>query len=154
LAANLLPAVFAAGSSACILLYHKSSALLPAIAILSQILTFAVALVARVKLISDDLSNKAIEAMQLEADITITEYKRMLIEQENKHISKTIALEKERNELLQQKLEENQRELVGNSLYIHQKNKLLADLKTQMRDMDTLLSGCQAPKFLRIYNRH
>ncbi|RYD89125.1 MAG: hypothetical protein EOP54_26105 [Sphingobacteriales bacterium] len=82
------------------------------------------------------MKQKAVEAIQLEADITVTEYKRLLIEEENKNIMLTIALEKERNDLLEQRLEANQRELMGNSLYIHQKNRLLADLKEHMQEMD------------------
>ncbi len=50
----------------------------------------------------------------------------------------SMELEKNRNDLLQQKLEVNERELVGNSLYIHQKNKLLADLRYQIRDIGQL----------------
>jgi hypothetical protein len=148
LAANFLPMIFTASVSVYILLYSVSATLLPEIAILSQILTFAVALVARIKIVNEDLKAKAIEAIQLENSITITEYKRLLVEEENKNITLTMQLEKEKNEQLQQRLEENQRELVGNSLYIHQKNRLLADLKTQMQDMDTLYPDTK-PEALR-----
>lgn len=144
LAANILPVLLVACTSVYILLYDVSGPLLPETAILSQILTFAVALVARIKMINDDLKAKAIEAVQLEADVTIADYQRLLTEQENKHITLTVALEKEKNELLQQRLEANQRELVGNSLYIHQKSKLLADLKTHMDDIDTLYPHADA----------
>jgi DNA-binding transcriptional MerR regulator len=138
LAAHFLPVLFVAGSSTFILMYGRGSTLLPEIAILSQIFTFAVALVARVKLINEDLKAKAILAIQLKADVTVAEYKRLLAEGENKNITLTMELEREKNEQLQQRLEANQRELVGNSLYIHQKNKVLADLTTQMQDMQAM----------------
>ncbi len=138
LIANLIPALIAATISVYVLRYDTASYLLAEMAVLSQLFTFAAALVARIKVINDDLKSKEIEAIQLEKDVTVTEYKRLLIEQENKHITLTMELEKEKNELLQQRLEANQRELVGNSLYIHQKNKLLSDLKLQIEDIDHL----------------
>ncbi len=143
LAAYLLPIIFTAGASVYILLYKFSSPVLPPLAIISQIFTFAVALVARIKLINDDLKKKEIEAVKLEADMTVAEYKRLLAEEENKNITLTMALEKERNDQLQQRLEVNERQLVGNSLYIHQKNKLLSDLKTQIADMGNLNSNAR-----------
>jgi hypothetical protein len=150
LAANLLPVVFTACTSVYILIYTSAGALLPQTATLSQILTFAVALVARIKLINEDLKAKEIEAIQLENDITVTDFKRRLMEEENKNITLTMELEKEKNELLQQRLEANQRELVGNSLYIHQKNKLLADLKLQIQDMDALYPNARPGAFKSI----
>lgn len=140
LAANLLPLLFTACISVYILIYTAAGPLLPEIAILSQIFTFAVALVARIKLINEELQAKKIEAIQLENDIELNEVRRLLIEEENKNINLTMQLEKEKNEELQQKLEANQRELVGNSLYIHQKNKLLADLKLQIEDIGSFSS--------------
>jgi DNA-binding CsgD family transcriptional regulator len=134
LMANLLPMVFIAATSITIL-GHAAIPFLPAIAILSQILTFAMALVSRLKITNDELKAKEIKAIKLESEITIREYKNTLIEQENINKALTIELEKERNEVLQRQLEANQRELVGNSLYIHQKNKLLAELKTHMGDI-------------------
>jgi len=131
LAAILLPVIFTALQSGYIIIYEKTSPLFPVIAVLSQILTFAVALVARVKLINEDLHEKALRAVKLENE-------RLLMEQENMIITLSIELEKERNAKLQHTLEANQRELVGNSVYIHQKNKLLADLKIQVKDIGAL----------------
>ncbi|OOQ56523.1 7TM diverse intracellular signaling domain-containing protein [Mucilaginibacter pedocola] len=148
LAANLLPLVFTVCTSVYILLYTFAGSLLPQMAILSQILTFAVALVARIKLVNEELKEKEIHAIQLANDIELTEIKGRLIEEENKNITLTMQLEKEKNEQLQQKLEANQRELVGNSLYIHQKNKLLAELRNQMQDIDTLLPDAK-PETIR-----
>lgn len=138
LVANLPPAFFAATASVHILQYNEPGLILPALAILSQIITFAVALVARIKLIDEDLKAKEIRASQLEADIKVTEYVCLLIEQENRNIALTMALEKEKNSTLQQHLATNQRELVGKNLYIDQKNRLLADVKEQINDIDLL----------------
>lgn len=138
LAAIFIPCAFTACTSAYILIYNANSPVLPAIAILSQILTFAVALVARVKLINEDLHNKAIEAIRLETTNTIIANERLLMEQENAIITLSMALEKEHNMLLQASLEANQRELMGKSVYILQKNQLLADLKTQVKDISAL----------------
>jgi DNA-binding CsgD family transcriptional regulator len=140
LIANLLPAVFAIGASVHNLVYSESSTILPTLAILSQIFTFAVALVARIKLINDDLNRKAEEAMKLQMEMTAASYERLLIDQRNVHMKLTMEMEKEKNELLQQKLETNQRELMGNSLHIHQKNKILSDLKAQLQHIDPLNS--------------
>jgi DNA-binding CsgD family transcriptional regulator len=138
LIANLVPTIIAATVSIYVLKYDTANPFLAEMAVLSQMFTFAVALIARIKVINEDLKSKEIEAIQLEKEITVTEYQRLLIEQENKHITLTMELEKEKNELLQQRLEANQRELVGNSLYIHQKNKLLSDLKLHIEDIDHL----------------
>jgi hypothetical protein len=68
-----------------------------------------------------------------------------LIEQENQLIITNIEEEKNRNDVLRQKLEANERELVGNSLYIHQKNKLLADLRYQIKDIGQLYPNAKHP---------
>jgi len=137
LAANLLPAFFAFGASLSNLIYGVNSPIMPTLAILSQIFTFAVALVARVKLMNADLNARMEETMQLKIKMTTEAYERLLVEQKNQHMMETMALEQEKNELLLQKLEANQRELVGNSLHMHQKNKLLSDLKTQVQNIDS-----------------
>jgi len=136
LAAYLLPMALTGAASVYVILYQDASEFLPEAAIISQIFTFAIALVARIKLISDELKNKEIEAIKLASNIKVAQYRHLLIEEENKNISLTVALEKERNHQLQQKLEANQRELMGNSLYIQQKNKLLADLSQKMHKVD------------------
>lgn len=149
LLANLLPMILTAATSIYIL-RNGSNRILPVLAILSQIFTFAMALVARLKFINDDLKAQQIESIKREKDITVIEYQRLLAEEENKTIMLTIAFEKERNELLQKQLEANQRELIGNSLYIHQKNKLLADLKTHVGDVNSLDTNADPEVFKNI----
>lgn len=138
LMANVLPLIFAAGASVYAILKHAVSPVLSELAILSQILTFGVALVARIKLVTEELNAKRLEAVRLEAYIQITENQRLLMEQENKLIVNAINAEKNRNDLLQQKLEANQREMIGNNVYMYQKNTLLAELTKQIKDIDQL----------------
>ena len=143
LMATMFPILFAAGTAVYFIIndtpnYEDNTSLLPEIAIISQIVTFTVALIARIRTINDELSAKGQEIARMEADILQNQHNRWLIERENEQISQTIQLEKDKNEQLQQKLDANNRELVSNSLYIHQKNKLLADLKKQLYDIDSL----------------
>jgi hypothetical protein len=150
LLANSLPIIFGACTAVYFIInstptYTNNASFLPEIAIISQIFTFAVALVARIRVVNDELKAKELEVGKLAADIALTEYKHMLIEKENEFIISAIQQEKDKNELLRQKLEINQRELVGNSLYIHQKNKLLADLKDQIQDIDDLYPHVKHP---------
>lgn len=148
LLANLPPATFTIAASSHILLYQQSSPIFPTLAILSQIFTFAVALVARIKFINNDLNSKAEEAMQLKMEMTSAAYERLLMEQKNLHMALMMELEQEKNELLQQKLEANQRTLAGNSLHLHQKTKLLSDLKTQLQNID-VTNPLGKPEILR-----
>ncbi|TDQ07393.1 7TM protein involved in diverse intracellular signaling [Pedobacter metabolipauper] len=148
LLANLIPLSFIAMASFYIIWYRESSQLLPEIAILSQILTFAVALVARIKVINEELTCKALEAITMKADLDELEYQRLLAEQQRTHAAIVMEIEQEKNELLQQKLEANQRELAGSSLHLHQKTKLLSDLKTQLRYIDPKMPHDQ-PEILK-----
>lgn len=150
LLANTLPMVLSAGIAVYFIVnsaptYTHTASILPELAILSQILTFAVALVARLRLVNEELKLKEQVAEKLETDIRASRNKSQLIEQENQLIITSIEQEKSRNDVLQQKLEANERELVGNSLYIHQKNKLLADLRYQIRDIGQLYPNAKHP---------
>jgi DNA-binding CsgD family transcriptional regulator len=150
LLANILPLLFIVGFASYYIVhsaptYLDNHLLLPEMAIFSQIFTFAVALLARVRVVNEELKIKESELEKLETDIAQATYKCELIEKENEVIAMTIQEEKDKNDLLQQKLEANQRELVGNSLYIHQKNKLLADLKDQLQDIDNLYPHVKHP---------
>ncbi|WP_147238723.1 7TM diverse intracellular signaling domain-containing protein [Mucilaginibacter hurinus] len=151
LSAYLLPMIFTSGAALYNIVYNAGSPYLPEAAIISQIFTLAIALVARVKIINEELRKKDIEAVQLAADVKLAEYQRLLAEEENKTINLTIALEKEHNQLLKQQLESNQRELMGNSLHLQQKNRLLADLTEKVHKMDagTLYANNEALKSIQ-----
>lgn len=149
--ANTLPIVFATGLAIYFIVnsaptYSNNSSLLPEIAIISQLITFTIVLISRIKTIHEELDAKGYEIARLETDIAQSRHHRWIIEKENEQISLAIQAEKDRNEQLQQKLDTNNRELVSNSLYIHQKNKLLDDLKKQLHDIDELYPAIKSIK--------
>lgn len=106
--------------------------LLPDLAIITQALMFSVALVARTKLIQQELIVRNAEALQHRFDMREMELSHQLTELENQKINADIRHEKTKNELLQQRLEINQRELASTTLYMVQKNELLANLKARL----------------------
>ncbi|HWB26291.1 MAG TPA: 7TM diverse intracellular signaling domain-containing protein [Chitinophagaceae bacterium] len=127
LLANVVPLVL----MVCITLFHIFISIdgindvwLPSLAILSQAFCFSVALVARTKLIQQDLNEKELEAQQLNFEV--------------QKISISMQVEKARSELLQERLEANQRELASTTMYMLQKNELLATLRTQIEELQRL----------------
>jgi hypothetical protein len=104
-------------------------------AIIAQSLGFSIALVARTRMIQNDLKTKEIETRQLEFDVRELTLTQRLIEVENEKINAEILHEKTMNEALQQRLEANQRELASTTLYIVQKNKMLSGLKGQIEEL-------------------
>lgn len=127
LLANVLPLVL----MVCVTLFHilvsvdsVDDVWLPAMAIVSQSFCFSVALVARTKLVQAELVAKQMEAQQLTFDV--------------QKISITMQVEKARNELLQERLDANQRELASATLYMLQKNELLANLRKQIEELQRL----------------
>ncbi|MCF0054634.1 7TM diverse intracellular signaling domain-containing protein [Dyadobacter sp. CY356] len=141
LVANFLPFVF----MLCTTIYHvfityndTSASLMPDFSIISQALVFSIALVTRTKSIQKELKVKEMEARQLEFDLKEIGLRQRLIELENQKINADIINEKIRNELLEERLEINQRELASTTLYMVQKNELLASLKTQIQELNKL----------------
>lgn len=141
LLANMLPLIFIF----CTTLFHilvgfhdNDKTFFPEFAIVAEALGFSIALVTRTKLLQNDLTRKEIEAKQLEFDLREIETGKKLIELENEKINADIKDATNRNELLKQNLEANQRELASTTLYIVQKNKLLADLKKQIQESNQL----------------
>lgn len=141
LVSNMLPLVFMLG----ITLFHvfisfedTAASILPDMAIITQALVFSIVLVARMKSIRNELAEKEKEAQQLAFDIKEIEILHNAIEVDNQKINEEMQQEKSRNEMLQQKLEANQRELASTSLYIVQKNEMLASLKNQIKDLNKL----------------
>ncbi|MDQ6480585.1 7TM diverse intracellular signaling domain-containing protein [Dyadobacter sp. LHD-138] len=137
LLANMLPLVFMVGTT----LFHvlvgvndSDNTFLPDMAIIAQSLGFSIALVARTRLIQSDLKVKEMQARQLEFDLRELTLAQRLTEMENQKINAEILVEKSRNELLHHNLEANRRELASTTLYIVQKNKMLADLKKQIHE--------------------
>jgi DNA-binding CsgD family transcriptional regulator len=165
LLANLLPLLLMMSLA----LYHvlinvanDGQLILPDLAIISQAICFSVAIVSRVRIVRENLALKEAEAQQLAFDIREMEFRHREIMLENeqinascrelelrqqlqeieaKQLSENILLEKNANKGLQEKLESNSRELASTTLYMVQKNELLAKLKKQIEELNKLSPG-------------
>jgi DNA-binding CsgD family transcriptional regulator len=102
------------------------------LALILQALAFAIALVARVNLLKEELKQKQLEAQMLTNEHEQMVSRNKFIELENEYILAEIALKQNEQEELQAKLEANQRELASNALYIYQKNEMLTELQKQI----------------------
>ncbi|KQS27946.1 7TM-DISM domain-containing protein [Dyadobacter sp. Leaf189] len=135
LAAQILPLL-------CLLalpIYHifvsfdsEKGAFIAEIAIVSQAFTFSMALIARTKAIQNSLLAKELDNKQLEFELKEVGYVNKLTQLELEKMNMEIQSEKSRNELLQERLETNQRELASSTLYMVQKNELLNHLKLEV----------------------
>jgi DNA-binding CsgD family transcriptional regulator len=160
--ANVLPLLFLMS----VALYHvligfhlDGNFLLPDLVIVSQALCFSIAIVSRIQILQEALLAKEAEAYQLALDIEHGESRHREIGLENEQIQaafreaelqrKLSSLEREQlsvdmsqqkstNKALQKKLEDNQRELASTTLYVVQKNAMLAELKKQIEELNKL----------------
>jgi DNA-binding CsgD family transcriptional regulator len=89
------------------------------IAVIAQAFCLAIALAQRVLLIQEELKQKQLEAQELTFQNT---------------------LEHSKNELLEEKLASNNRELASTTLYMYQKNELLAGLKIHVQALNKSVS--------------
>jgi DNA-binding CsgD family transcriptional regulator len=121
--------------------YADVKSMLPDLAIITQSIGFSAALVSRMRLLQQHLAAKETEARQLEFDLREMELRHQLISQQNETIGTEMQYQKSQNEQLQQQLEANQRELASISMYMAQKNELLAKLKTQIKDVKKQAPG-------------
>lgn len=138
LIANLFPLLTIFSIAIYIFIYEYNTRpiqLLPHIALVSQTLTFAIALVARINLLKDELKEKQLQAEILEKENERTLARNQYIELENEYIMAEIAHEVNQKAELQQKLEANQRELTANTLYLYQKNEMLNNLQKQIQNL-------------------
>lgn len=116
--------------------YTTEEALMPDLAVISQALAFSVALVTRTKFMQTELTARTVEAQKLAFDMREIKLHHQLAELENQKMTADIWREKARNELLQERLDVNQRELASTTMYIVQKNELLAGLKSQLTKLN------------------
>lgn len=132
---------------------------LPCAAIISQAVLFSMALVARMRLTRSELANTQNEANQLKTDIEQLEQQHQQLTAEHQQIEEAIRHEKSRNEVLEDKLATNNRQLASATLYIVQKNELLGQLKTNIKklgkqlphanhDLGQIESNLQSNQFL------
>lgn len=106
---------------------------IPELVVLTQTLALSFALVARTKAVQRDLSVAEIDKRQLEFNLKEAGYRVQLNQLEIAKMNAVIDSEKAKNELLQERLETNQRELASSTLHMVQKNELLSHLKSQMQ---------------------
>lgn len=160
--ANVLPLLFLMS----VALYHvligfhyDGNFLLPDLVIVSQGLCFSIAIVSRIQLLQDNLSAKEEEVRHLAMDMLQKEFRHREIVLENEQIQATfremdlqrkvskietqqlsvnMLQQQSTNQDLQEKLEANQRELASTTLYVVQKNALLAELKHQIEELNKL----------------
>jgi predicted nucleic acid-binding Zn-ribbon protein len=132
---------------------------LPGAALVMQALMFAMALVARLRQTKQQLAEKQSEAEQLKSDIEQLEQQQQQLAAEHKQIEAAMQQEKSRNDVLEDKLAANNRQLASATLYIVQKNELLTQLKTNIKtlgkklphgskDLDSIESNLQSNQFL------
>jgi hypothetical protein len=132
---------------------------LPCIAIIMQALMFSMALVARQRLVKAQLAGTQSEAEQLKTDIEQLEQQHQQLTAEHKQIETAMQQEKSRNDVLEDKLAANNRQLASATLYIVQKNELLTQLKSNIKILgkklphgskylDSIESNLQSNQFL------
>jgi len=131
---------------------------LPDLAIVSHALCFSAAISVRLQVAQQTLLAKEREAATLALDIQQKELRNREIVLKNSHIQAALLAMQQRQHAraqqtqqlsddmqqqqaanldLQQQLEANQRELASTTLYVQQKNALLAELQTQIQDLNT-----------------
>jgi DNA-binding CsgD family transcriptional regulator len=160
--ANMLPLLLLMS----VALYHvligfhlDGKFLLPDLVIVSLALCFSIAIVSRIKILQKALLAKEKEAHELALNIGQEEFRHRELMLEKEQIQaafRKIELERKESELethqlsedmlqqqstnkdLQEKLEANQRELASTTLYMVQKNAMLAELKRQIEELNKL----------------
>ncbi|MBF9237019.1 hypothetical protein I2I05_06385 [Hymenobacter sp. BT683] len=160
LLANVLPLLFiisVAVHHVVLGFNNDGSLLLPDLAVVSHALCFSAAISIRLQNLQRSLLTKEQEAHHLALDIRQKELRNREIAWENQQIqvafgrmerrqkaseletqqlSVDIQQQQSSNQDLQEKLETNQRELASTTLYVAQKNALLAELKLQIEEMN------------------
>ena len=158
--AHALPLVFLmgiAGYHVLITFNNNGRLLLPDLGVISQALCFSSAIVARIKILQNTLRAKEQEAYWLALDIKQAELRHRELASENEQIqtalreaeleqkikqleahqlNQEIADHQVTNTELNEKLEVSRRELASTTLYVVQKNAMLAELKTQIQNFN------------------
>jgi DNA-binding CsgD family transcriptional regulator len=141
---------------------NNGNLLLPDLAIISYALGFSAALSVRLQILQQTLLAKEREAGHLALDIRQQELRYREIVLKNSHIQTALRALQQRqqvreqetqqqqvtNQELQQQLEANQRELASTSLYVQQKNALLAELQQQLRELHRQSPAAERPTAL------
>jgi len=136
LLANAAPLVFIIGLAAfhVFVSVHTKDTFMPELSVVAQAFGFSIALVARTKMLQNDLRAEEIRSQKLEFDLDALEMRKRLVELEVSKVNAEMSEERIRNELLNRNLEAHQRELASTTLYIVQKNEMLVQLKKQIEN--------------------
>jgi hypothetical protein len=118
--------------------YNTFNFWLPVSLVIYQALGFSIALVTRTKTIQETLNLRELESKELEFNLREIGYQNKLNEMQLVKVNADMQLEKNRNELLQGRLELQQRELASSALHMVQKSELLAFLKDQLQKLNWL----------------
>ena len=113
------------------------------VAIIVQALFLGIALIQRVLMIREELKQKQNELQIMQNEYDTIAARNKFIALENKFIAKEVKLEKVENEILQLKLNANERELAANTLQNIQKNDLLKVLQKQVGQLSTQTNAQQ-----------
>lgn len=165
LLANALPIgfiLFVAAYHVVVSFDNNGNLLLPDLAIISYALGFSAALSVRLQILQQTLLAKEREAGHLALDIRQQELRHREIVLKNSHIQTALLALQQRQQVreqetqqqqvtnheLQQQLEANQRELASTTLYVQQKNALLAELHQQLRELHRQSSAAERPAAL------
>ena len=141
---------------------NAGNLLLPDLAIVSHALGFSAAISLRLQTVQRTLLAKEREADHLALDIRQQELRHREIVLKNSHIQTALLALQQRqqvreqesqqqqftNQELQQQLEANQRELASTTLYVQQKNALLAELHQQLRELHRQSPAAERPAAL------
>ncbi|TGE24312.1 hypothetical protein E5K00_03600 [Hymenobacter aquaticus] len=149
LLANVLPllgVLLAAGYHVAVTVDNDGNAL-PHLALVAHALSFSLALNIHLQYLQRALLATERDAAALALDIRQQQLRHREIVLQNSHIQAALRADQQQlsadhrqqqaaNHALQQQLEANQRELASTALYVEQKNALLAELKSQIRELN------------------
>jgi DNA-binding NarL/FixJ family response regulator len=165
LLANVVPLLFffvLAGYHVVVGFDNAGNLLLPDLAIVSHALGFSAAINLRLQTVQRTLLAKEHEADHLALDIERQHLRHREIVLKNSHIQTALLALQQRqqvreqetqqqqaaNQDLQAQLEANQRELASTTLYVQQKNALLAELHQQLRELHRQSPATERPAAL------
>ena len=134
--ANGLPFMFILAipiSHLVVALPNEENLWFPELAIITQAFAFSIALVDRTRGMQSALVIARISNQQLEFDLKEAGFQVQLNQLEIDKAIADINTEKVKNDLLQQTLQTNQRELAASALHMVQKNELLSHLKSKLQ---------------------
>lgn len=143
LVANSLPLLIIIGCAIYLNLFFYNPytmMVLPQLGILSFAFTFSIALAVRTRYIRKELEEKELQTIILATENEKIQLQHDLMNAKSKEIEAELALEKAELEILQLKMDYQQRELFSSTLNISQKNEMLQQLKKEIDALTAKIS--------------